>query len=441
MWLSVKLIVLLVIPTLLLLGVLENASAMCSTVEKGPSLCSDLTFNATIDKTSYQDYDYPLVTITGTPGHTLGIKIIDSASSTKISDTIEIGPSGKSNYSFAAGSFSYGKYQVQVSDGIGTVKLDFSIGTVSKSVQKSIKPDLNMATLLVYTNVPWQATIQTSSDTISINGITDTKYPFTCNDVDSYNVTMQSSPTTGNGLPLWTVANVMQDGKMLDVAENHLANGWLNLTGKCHVAQFPLSNNGLIYFTTDKTIFRPGEMIQVSGHVSQYIKLQFYVLRCYVQNSKGETIQTLSNGFSNLDTFNFNIITRGGLWKPDEYKIILELDPTKAKAETRIELTNNVQKQSGSSSVTIIPLSFKILTKDWVAGKISDANYTKTVQKMVKDGTLKIPHYYSMSANPQEIISWMKSNASLWLNGKMSDQDFANVIKYLNFNYDFLGES
>lgn len=32
----------------------------------------------------------------------------------------------------------------------------------------------------------------------------------------------------------------------------------------------------------------------------------------------------------------------------------------------------------------------------------------------------------------QTLLSWIKSNANLWLNGKMSDDDFANVLKILN---------
>lgn len=52
---------------------------------------------------------------------------------------------------------------------------------------------------------------------------------------------------------------------------------------------------------------------------------------------------------------------------------------------------------------------------------------------MIKEGTLKISYCnfpYAQSA--QTLLSWIKSSADLWLNGKMSDDDFANVINKLN---------
>ena len=132
-----------------------------------------------------------------------------------------------------------------------------------------------------------------------------------------------------------------------------------------------------------------------------------------------------------LNTFGFNIVTRGGLWKPDTYKITLEL--AKSTAETKIILTSNTKKQSGiSQSSNIIPVSFKTIVKDWVGGKTSDDKFIQTVQSMIKQGTLKIPYYNSPATSTQTLLSWIKSNADLWLNGKMSDDDFANILKYLN---------
>lgn len=415
---------------LLLVGNLGNISAICST-SGGASLCAGSDFSATLDKKNYQSNDFPIITISGAPNKVLSVKVLDSTSLQMISDKVILGDNGKITYSFGLSKFSFSKYQVQVSDGISIIKLDFSVGATSNQLPKSVQPSSNQATLLIYTNVSWEATIQTSSDNIAIKGNTDTKYSFTCADDDTYNITIQSPSRKGNGIQLWTVANLMQDGKMLDVGENHFANGQLTLSGKCHVSQFPLSNNGLVYFTTDRTSYRPGDMIQVSGYILPYMQRQQYVLTCTVQNSQGITIQTDSTGFMTLNTFGFNIVTRGGLWKPDTYKITLEL--AKSTAETKIILTSNTKKQSGiSQSSNIIPVSFKTIVKDWVGGKTSDDKFIQTVQSMIKQGTLKIPYYNSPATSTQTLLSWIKSNADLWLNGKMSDDDFANILKYLN---------
>ncbi|MDE1769997.1 MAG: hypothetical protein KGI28_05535 [Thaumarchaeota archaeon] len=422
---------LFIIPILILTSILGNTHAVCSTGASGSSLCAGPDFSATLDKTNYQSNDFPLITISGPADKVLSVKVLDSASLQMLSDTVIMGENGKMTYSFGLSKFSFSKYQVQVSDGISIIKLNFSVGESSKQLPKSASPRTDQAYLMIYTNVSWQATIQTSSDNISINGNTDTKYSFTCADDDTYNITIQSPSRKGNGIQLWTVANLMQDGKMLDVGENHVANGQLTLSGKCHVSQFPLSNNGLIYFTTDRTSYRPGDMIQVSGYILPYMQRQQYVLTCTVQNSQGMAVQTDSTGFMTLNTFGFNIVTRGGLWKPDTYKITLEL--AKSTAETKVMLTSIAQKQFGTSqSTNIIPASFKIIAKDWVAGKTSDDKFIQTVQGMIKQGILKIPYYNAPATSTQTLLSWIKSSTNLWLNGKMSDDDFANVLKHLN---------
>jgi hypothetical protein len=423
---------LFMMPMLVIASSLGDASAICSSSAGGASLCAGSDFSATLDKKNYQSNDFPIISISGAPNKVLSVRVLDSSFLPILSDKVILGENGKTKYSFGLSKFSFSKYQIQISDGISIIKLDFSVGTSSNPLPKNtVPPKTNQASLLIYTNVSWEATIQTSSDDIHIKGNTDTKYTFSCPDDDTYNITIQSPSRKGNGIQLWTVANLMQDGKMLDVGENHLANGHLTLSGKCHVSQFPLSNNGLIYFTTDRSSYRPGDTIQVSGYVLPYIQRQMYVLTCTIQNSQGMTIQTVSTGFLTLNTFNFNIVTRGGLWKTDTYKITLELD--KSTAETKIVLTSNVKKQSGiSQSANILPASFKIIVKDWVAGKTSDEKFIQTVKTMIKDGTLRIPYYNSPATSTQTLLSWIKSNANLWLNGKMSDDDFANVLKILN---------
>jgi len=418
-------------PVLVIASSLGNSSAICSTGFGGAGLCMGSDFSATLDKTNYQSIEFPLVAISGLPGKVISVKVLDSTSLQKISDKVIVAHDGKTTYSFGVSTFSYGKYQVQLSDGNSTIKLDFSIGASSSHTAKGTTISTERASLLIYTNVSWQATIQTSSESISISGNADTKYSFTCKDDDKYNITIQSPSRKGNGIQLWTVANLMQDGKRLDVGENHVANGQLTLSGMCHVSQFPLSNNGLIYFTTDRSTYRPGDMIQISGYILPYMQRQLYVLTCTVQNSQGMIINTASTGFFTLNTFGFNINTRGGLWKPDKYKITLELD--KSTAETEVLITSNTKKQSNQfQSTNIIPASFKTIAKDWVEGKTSDEKFIQTVQDMMKQGTLQIPYYNSPATSTKSILSWMKSDTVFWLNGKMSDDDFANILKYLN---------
>ena len=401
-----------------------NASAICSTGLENTSLCAGADFSATFDKINSQNTNFSRIVISGSEGKVLSVKILDSSLLQKISDTVTIGPNGKTTYAFDITKYSYGQYQVQVSDGTSIIKLDFSVGpTTSTSTTNSDK-----ATLLIYTNVPWKADIQTSSNSTTISGNTVAQYFFTCTNNDTYDITIYDPPRHGNGIPLWTVANLVQNDQMLNVGINHLANGQISLSGKCNVAQFPLSNNGLIFFTTDKSVYGYGDPIQISGHVlpdMMYAPAQ--VLSSTIFNSAGQAIKKDSSTFGTIDTFSFNINTQGGLWKPGKYNVVLEIFGS--KAESSIVINSPGQKQPANH----IPAWFKGTAKKWSDDMITDSEFSQSVQYLIQQGILQVPYYYSPATSTQSLLSWIKSSASSWSNGKISDDEFVNALKYFNF--------
>ncbi len=400
-----------------------NVSAICSTGPGGISLCAGADFSATFDKINSQNTNFSRIVISGPEGKVLSVKVLDSSLLQKISDTITIGPNGKTTYAFDITKYSYGKYKVQVSDGTSIIKLDFSVGPTTISTINSDK-----ATLLIYTNVPWKADIQMSSNSTSISGITVAQYSFICTNNDTYDITIYDPPRHGNGIPLWTVANLVQNDQMLNVGINHLANGQINLSGKCNVAQFPLSNNGLIYFTTDKSVYRYGDPIQISGHVlpdMMYAPAQ--VLSSTIINSAGQAIKKDSSTFGTIDTFSFNVNTQGGLWKPGKYKVVLEIFGS--KAESNIVINSPGQTQSTNH----IPTWFKGTAKKWSDGMITDSEFSQSVQYLIQQGILKVPYYNSPATSSQSLLSWVKTSASAWSDGKISDDEFVSALKYFNF--------
>lgn len=427
--LKTRLLIILIILTLVVTVSLVNVSAICSTSPDGTSLCAGADFSATFDKTNSQNADFSRIVISGPEGKILSVKILDSSLLEKITDTVEIGPNGKTTYAFDITKYSYGKYQAQVSDGISIIKLDFSVGptTTSTSTTNSDK-----ATLLIYTNVSWKADIQTSSNSTSISGNTAAQYSFTCANNDTYDITIYSPSRHGNGIALWTVANLIQNNQMLNVGVNHLANGEISLSGKCNVAQFPLSNNGMIYFTTDKSVYQYGDPIQISGYVlpdMMYPPAQ--VLSSTIINSAGQAIKKDSSTFGTINTFYFYVNTHGGLWKPGKYKVVLEIFGS--KAESSIVINPPGQKQSNLQSTKHIPIWFKTTAKNWSQGKISDDEFMQAVQYLTKQGILNIPYYNSPATSTQSLLSWIRTSASSWSDGKITDDEFLNALKQFNF--------
>ncbi len=286
----------------------------------------------------------------------------------------------------------------------------------------------NVATLLIYTDVPWQGNIGTSSNSTSINGNTYAQYSFVCNYNDTYSITLQSAESTGRGIGIWTVANLIQDDKMIDMAVNRVANGIINLSGQCHVAKFSMANNGMVSFSTDKTTYQYGEPIRISGETLPDFQRN-YVLSITILNSDG-LIMKRDSTLVRDNIFQDYVTAHGGLWKPGKYKIQVQI--ANSMAETDITINSVQQGQSTTTSENHIPSWIKNTAKWWSDGSISNSEFIQTIQYLIQQGTLKIPNYYSNSITTQSLLPWIKNNAALWANGQISDDDFVKVLQYLN---------
>ncbi len=286
----------------------------------------------------------------------------------------------------------------------------------------------NVATLLIYTDVPWQGNIGTSSNSTSINGNTYAQYSFVCNYNDTYSITLQSAESTGRGIGIWTVANLIQDDKMIDMAVNRVANGIINLSGQCHVAKFSMANNGMVSFSTDKTTYQYGEPIRISGETLPDFQRN-YVLSITILNSDG-LIMKRDSTLVRDNIFQDYVTAHGGLWKPGKYKIQVQI--ANSMAETDITINSVQQGQSTTTSEKHIPSWIKNTAKWWSDGSISNSEFIQTIQYLIQQGTLKIPNYYSNSITTQSLLPWIKNNAALWANGQISDDDFVKVLQYLN---------
>ena len=99
---------------------------------------------------------------------------------------------------------------------------------------------------------------------------------------------------------------------------------------------------------------------------------------------------------------------------------------------TRYDLSNtNMFANSTLQSNTHIPSWVKNNAKWWAQGTLTDDDFTKEIQYLVKNGIMKIPQPHSDSSLPQKIPSWVKTNAGWWADGKKSDDDFIKGIQYM----------
>ncbi|HEV2193745.1 MAG TPA: hypothetical protein VGR54_09030 [Nitrosopumilaceae archaeon] len=99
---------------------------------------------------------------------------------------------------------------------------------------------------------------------------------------------------------------------------------------------------------------------------------------------------------------------------------------------TKYDLINtNMFANSGTQADLQIPSWIKNNAKWWAQGSLTDNDFTKGIQYMIKNGIMKIPQSHSDSSLSQQIPSWVKTNAGWWASGQISDGDFIKGIQYL----------
>src|SRR5690242_7819623 len=99
---------------------------------------------------------------------------------------------------------------------------------------------------------------------------------------------------------------------------------------------------------------------------------------------------------------------------------------------TKYDLSNtNMFTNSAVQSDMHIPSWIKNNAKWWAQGTLTDDDFTKGIQYMIKNGIMKIPQSHSDSSLSQQIPNWIKTNAGWWASGQISDSDFVKGIQYL----------
>jgi len=297
-------------------------------------------------------------------------------------------------------------------------------GTSASSIQGA-----DIATLNVYTDVPWQGTMSTLSNSTSISNFTEnSSYPFLCRYGDNYTITLQSAGSTGTGEGVWTAANLVQDSTMLNLDVNHIANGLVSLTGQCHVPQYPMSDAGVVNFTTDRTVYRYGEPIQISGTVLPELEKK-WVLSSTIIDSNGMIMKQDRARFYADNYFYFYITAHGGIWHPGNYTVFEQV--AHSTAQENISIVSASQSAPSQS----IPSWFKNTAKLWYDGKISDSEFVQAVQYMIQHGMIRVPSFHSITTSSTSMLTWIRSSAGQWANGQMTDDEFLGVLKYLNLQY------
>lgn len=97
--------------------------------------------------------------------------------------------------------------------------------------------------------------------------------------------------------------------------------------------------------------------------------------------------------------------------------------------------TQKTQLPSTHSSSTVkIPAWVKNNAKWWTQGMINDEEFVKTVDYLVDQEIISIPHVQSSATPLNPIPDWIRESAQQWASGKISDEEFVKALQYLSGN-------
>ncbi|HSB57226.1 MAG TPA: hypothetical protein VLD38_05420 [Nitrosopumilaceae archaeon] len=85
-----------------------------------------------------------------------------------------------------------------------------------------------------------------------------------------------------------------------------------------------------------------------------------------------------------------------------------------------------------SSDTIVIPSWVKNLGKWWSQDLVTDKDFARGIEYLIKEKIIVIPETENpSSSSTTKIPAWIKTNAGWWADNRISDSDFASGIQYL----------
>lgn len=105
-------------------------------------------------------------------------------------------------------------------------------------------------------------------------------------------------------------------------------------------------------------------------------------------------------------------------------KYTLQIEYSGIMDSTEIELID--------SGNIVIPFWIKDFAKYWYNGEISDNEFAKGIEFLIKENIIIVPESQSQDTTKTvKIPSWIKTSTGWWIEEKISDTEFAKSIEYL----------
>ena len=110
------------------------------------------------------------------------------------------------------------------------------------------------------------------------------------------------------------------------------------------------------------------------------------------------------------------------IWKPGTYVLELEYLGNKSSTQFIIEETGKIA----------LPFWIKDLAHMWITEPlVTDKDFARALEYLIDKGIISIPYTEPGTETVSSIPDWVKNNAEWWIEGKISDTEFALALQYL----------
>tara|TARA_Y100001949_G_scaffold7366_1_gene5410 strand:- start:5277 stop:6803 length:1527 start_codon:yes stop_codon:yes gene_type:complete len=93
-------------------------------------------------------------------------------------------------------------------------------------------------------------------------------------------------------------------------------------------------------------------------------------------------------------------------------------------------IVNRIEPNQPSSQI-LVPSWVKNNAGWWASDQITDNDFVKGIEYMIKEGIVKTGDTNSDDSSSQNIPAWIKNNAGWWAKGEIDDKTFVSGIQYL----------
>ena len=81
--------------------------------------------------------------------------------------------------------------------------------------------------------------------------------------------------------------------------------------------------------------------------------------------------------------------------------------------------------------IVVIPVWIKDLGSWWIEGLISDSEFAKGIEYLVENDIIVISKEVSMQNSEPIVPDWVRDNTKWWIEGHISDKEYASALEYL----------